>query len=251
MQKPITYKPASAAVKKRFLKGGASLGQKREEPKDADNEETEPEQQTELLEGPFEIIEPIDTLVGPIGKFIMEPENFPLHPSVILYGKRRTGKTFTLRDIMYHCFRDIPFGICMSGTSYNGFWQEYIPATLVFQGLKPEMMQKIIERQKRLIKRFEKEHPDKDYKTEPSLRAFIIFGNEPLNYHVSSLSPRVWPKELQHNACDLVWHVFPGDTWTVPLPEGTCSQIAHPGGLFHRSRSFAHFETSFLTLSCR
>lgn len=220
--KPVTYKAASAEVKKRFLRGGGNLGNfsKKDEKEKEDDRGVAPEQQTELLEGPFAIVEPIDTIVGPIGKFIMEPENFPVHPSVILFGKRRTGKTFTLRDIMYHCFRDIPFGICMTGTSYNGFWQEYLPANLVFQGLRPEMMQKIIERQKRIIKRFQKEHPGKDYKSEPNLRAFIIFGKWPSYDKFSLLSFCPGSKVVEHDVRYLVGHVFPDDTWTVPLPEG-------------------------------
>lgn len=175
MNKPINYKPATAESKKRFLKGGAAK-KETAQPKNKEDDKEMEEEHAELLQGPFAVVEPIDTVVGPIGKFIMEPDNFPTNPSVILFGKRRTGKTFTLRDIMYHCFRDIPFGICMSGTSYNGFWQEYMPSSLVFQGLRQDMMQKIIERQKRMMKRFQREHPDKDYKSEPSLRAFIIFG---------------------------------------------------------------------------
>lgn len=218
--KPVTYKSASADVKKRFLKGGKNLGHLAKKDEKEDEHDAAPEQQTELLDGPFAIVDPIDTIVGPIGKFIMEPENFPMHPSVILFGKRRTGKTFTLRDIMYHCFRDIPFGICMTGTSYNGFWQEYIPATLVFQGLRPEMMQKIIERQKRIIKRFQKEHPDKDYKMEPSLRAFIVFGKWSRYDKFSLLSFCPGSKVVEHDVRYLVGHVFPDDTWTVPLPEG-------------------------------
>lgn len=217
MEKPVTYKPASAAVKKRFLKGGASSW-KKGEPKEEDDG-PKPEQQGELLEGAFEMIEPIDTIVGPIGKFKMEPENFPMHPSVILFGKRRTGKTFTLREIMFKCFKDIPFGICMSGTSYNGFWQEYIPAALVFQGLRPEMMQRIIERQKRLIKRYEKEHPDGDYKTEPSLRAFIVFGKHSLHYDIFPFSSCIGSKKLQDVFCNAVWGILPDDAWTVPLPK--------------------------------
>lgn len=63
--------------------------------------------------------------------------------------------------------RDVPFGICMTGTSYNGFWQQYIPAKFVFQGLQPQMMQTLIDRQKKLVVKWRKDHPDAepdDYK---------------------------------------------------------------------------------------
>ena len=63
------------------------------------------------LGGAFTVVDPIPSCVGPIGRFQATRDNFPLHPAVVLFGKRRTGKSYTLRDIMYHCFRDIPFGI--------------------------------------------------------------------------------------------------------------------------------------------
>lgn len=247
MKQSISYKPTTAEAKKRFLKGGAPP-KKNVEPEDEDPKE---EQQTELLEGPFEIVEPIDTVVGPIGKFIMEPQNFPMHPSVILFGKRRTGKTFTLRDIMYNCFRDIPFGICMSGTSYNGFWQEYIPASLVFQGLKPDMMQKVIERQKRMIKRFQKEHPDKDYKMEKSLRAFIVFGKFPSLIFRGKpfygdcpvfFSSRIFSKVVHHDISYQTRHFLPCYAWTMQLPKCHTRQIDVSSCFFHRTRVFANFK---------
>ena len=53
---------------------------------------------------------PIQTIVGPVGEFIALPEYFPEHPSMVVFGKRRTGKTFFLRWLMSKAFRDIPFG---------------------------------------------------------------------------------------------------------------------------------------------
>lgn len=58
----------------------------------------------------FQIINPIDTILGPIGQFLPLPDYLPNHPSVGLFGKRRTGKSFLLRWLMYRCFRHYPFG---------------------------------------------------------------------------------------------------------------------------------------------
>lgn len=79
--------------------------------------------EAEALGGVFSLIDPIPTVVGPIGRFPAVPEAFPLHPAIVAFGKRRTGKTFTTRDIFYHCFQDIPFGIVLTRTKMNGFWQ--------------------------------------------------------------------------------------------------------------------------------
>lgn len=173
----MQYQSVKAKTKEDFLKGNLK------KPTTTDSNARKavmttqtPSEGKEVLTGAFAMVEPIQTVVGPVGKFLMQPENFPLHPSVIFYGKRRTGKSFTARDMLAKCFRHIPFGICCSGTAYNGFWQEYIPPGLVYQGLRMDKMQALIERQKRLIKRFEKEHPGKEYKEEPSLAAFVVLG---------------------------------------------------------------------------
>lgn len=173
----MQFKPANAEAKEAFLKGAI----KKPLVVDSNARKATMTKQVaaetkEVLTGAFAMVEPIPTVVGPVGKFLMQPENFPLHPSIIFYGKRRTGKSFTARDMLAKCFRHIPFGICCSGTAYNGFWQEYIPPALVYQGLRMEKMQALIERQKRLIKRFEKDHPGKEYKEEPSLAAFVVLG---------------------------------------------------------------------------
>lgn len=175
----IKYQPATAADKKKFLKGdNAALQSKWKEVKEDDKQEGK-QSKGEMLTGPFAIINPIPSIVGPLGEFQCIPENFPLHPAIVGFGKRRTGKSYTFRDVLFKAFRDIPFGICMTGTSYNGFWQKYIPSKFVFQGLNPQMMQALIDRQKKLVVKWRKDHPDAepdDYKKDPALRAFIVLG---------------------------------------------------------------------------
>lgn len=226
MQATPKFKGASAKDKKQFLDG-----KKKETPDEPTQEDVAvaTEAAGEKLEGAFAIINPIPTIVGPIGEFPMEPESFPKHPAIIQYGKRRTGKSFTARWILYKCFSDYPFGICCTGTYYNGFWQKYIPPQLVFEGLNNTALTLLIQRQIALIKKFEKEHPDKDYKEEPSLRAFVVLGKQSrydkLSRYIIVL--RVFSsKELHHQLgklrrCTLVCH-----RRTMPQPEslaGVCN----------------------------
>lgn len=133
--------------------------------------------------GVYQPVEPIQTCIGPIGKFVLQPGVFPRHASMGFFGKRRTGKSFSLRWIMYNCFRHIPFGVCFTNTSINGFWQTYIPPFLVFQGLQMHRMDALINRQKGLIAKWKKEHPEEckknpdAYKEAPELAAFVIFDD--------------------------------------------------------------------------
>lgn len=62
----------------------------------------------------------IDTLVGPIEEWDCCPENLPHHPTLAFFGKRRTGKSTTMTNILEKCCQDIPFGLVLSDTAYAG-----------------------------------------------------------------------------------------------------------------------------------
>lgn len=62
----------------------------------------------------------INTVVGPIHGWKCVPENLPNHPTMAFFGKRRTGKSTSITNIAFHCFKKIPFGIVMSDTAYAG-----------------------------------------------------------------------------------------------------------------------------------
>lgn len=151
---------------------------------DDDLEKRTPREEHELPKGPmFQIVDPIPTIIGDIGKFILTPDTFPIHPACCLFGKRRTGKTFTLRWWMYNCFRDVPFGVVFTNTRINGFWQTYVPGWLVFQGLDMSKMDALIQRQKKLIAKWKETHaaeckkdPDA-YKSAPELAAFCVLDD--------------------------------------------------------------------------
>lgn len=160
-----------------FLKGKKKQKERPKRQIEARKEDPVRKQQKTNYEGAFEIIDPIETCVGPIGRWIPTIENLPLAPSIAAFGKRRTGKSFTFRWIMYNCFRDIPFGCVFSHTSFNGYWQKYVPPKFVFQGLPEHILKALTDRQRKLIAKFRKEHPDKDPKEEPSIQAFIILDD--------------------------------------------------------------------------
>jgi hypothetical protein len=154
-------------------------------PKDIDPKANLAENMAEVekLGGLFELIDPIETIYGPIGAFPMVPDAFPLHPSMCYFGQRRTGKSYTARDVASKIFRDIPFGIVLTMTIENGFWQQHVPKRFVVKGLRTDWMQGLLARQEKLIHKWKKDHPkecaeDPDaYKRAPELAAFIIFDD--------------------------------------------------------------------------
>jgi len=47
--------------------------------------------------------------------------------TVVLIGRRRSGKTWCARFLMYHLRFRFPFGVVITGTKQNKFWSDYVP----------------------------------------------------------------------------------------------------------------------------
>ena len=70
----------------------------------------------------------------------------------VFVGKRGTGKTTLVTDIMYHK-KHIPVGLVMSGTEEgNSYYQQYVPDLFVYNDYKSEVIDKVILRQKQLCR---------------------------------------------------------------------------------------------------
>lgn len=64
--------------------------------------------------------------------------------TVVLNGKRRTGKTFMMRKILYemrHCFWG---GVVFTATKHNGFWQQIVPRRFIHETLNVEVIDSLL-----------------------------------------------------------------------------------------------------------
>ena len=76
---------------------------------------------------------------------------------VVLIGKRGTGKSFLVKDLLYY-HTDIPIGTVVSGTeSANKFYGDFVPNAFIHEEVSPELMQNVITRQKLVMKKLNKE----------------------------------------------------------------------------------------------
>ena len=67
----------------------------------------------------------------------------------VFIGKRGTGKSTLVADILYHC-KKIPMGVAISATEDgNAFYSSHIPDIFIHSEYKPEIIQQIITRQKK------------------------------------------------------------------------------------------------------
>jgi len=97
-------------------------------------------------------------------------------PVVVLIGRRDTGKSFLVRDLLYH-HRDIPIGTVISGTEAgNGFYSSHIPKLFIHDEYNTSIIENILKRQKTVIKEVNKQIAlYKKCQIDP--RAFVILDD--------------------------------------------------------------------------
>ena len=97
-------------------------------------------------------------------------------PVVVLIGRRDTGKSFLVRDLLFH-HQDIPIGTVISGTEAgNGFFSEHVPKLFIHDEYNSAIIENILKRQKTVLKQIKKEM--EAYKrTNIDPRAFVILDD--------------------------------------------------------------------------
>ena len=97
-------------------------------------------------------------------------------PVVVLIGRRDTGKSFLIRDLLYY-HQDIPIGTVISGTEEgNGFYGKLVPKLFIHNEYNTAIIENILKRQKQVLKQIHKEMEQFKRSTiDP--RAFIILDD--------------------------------------------------------------------------
>lgn len=81
-----------------------------------------------------------------------DPETIKLDGTIVAVGKRRTGKSWVFRNLMYLMKDKIPAGIVISQTDeLNKFWRQYIPAKYIYPTYEPEILDAVFQRQKKIL----------------------------------------------------------------------------------------------------
>lgn len=83
---------------------------------------------------------------------VMEKRRVDGNPTTCIFiGKRGTGKSTLISDIMYY-HRAVPYGLIFSGTEDgNGFYANYFPSLFIHSTFKPEILDTLIKRQKKVL----------------------------------------------------------------------------------------------------
>lgn len=95
---------------------------------------------------------------------------------VVLLGKRDTGKSFLVRDILYY-HKDIPVGTVLSRTECaNKFYGNMIPSIFIHEKPDPEIVSNALKRQEKLIKRMKSE-VRRTGRCDIDSRAFLVLDD--------------------------------------------------------------------------
>ena len=97
-------------------------------------------------------------------------------PVIVLIGRRDTGKSFLVRDLLYY-HQDIPIGTVISGTEAgNGFYGKIVPKLFIHDEYNAAIIENILKRQKMVMKQMKKEM-DNYGKSNIDPRAFVILDD--------------------------------------------------------------------------
>jgi hypothetical protein len=78
-------------------------------------------------------------------------------PVIVMIGRRDTGKTFLVRDLLWH-HQDIPIGTVISGTEAgNGFYAAHVPKLFIHDEYNTVLIENILRRQKAVLKQRNRE----------------------------------------------------------------------------------------------
>jgi hypothetical protein len=96
-----------------------------------------------------------------LSKFDMKKISFKPNenkgPVVVLIGRRDTGKSFLVKDLLYY-HQDIPIGTVISGTEEgNGFYGKLVPKLFIHNEYNSAIIENILKRQKQVLKQVQKE----------------------------------------------------------------------------------------------
>jgi hypothetical protein len=99
-------------------------------------------------------------------------------PMIVLIGKKDTGKSFLVRDILFHTQNEFPIGTVISATEVaNEFFQHMVPSKLIHDKYQPSIVMNVIKRQLgvKTARNEEKKRNGGNAHTDP--RAFLILDD--------------------------------------------------------------------------
>ena len=97
-------------------------------------------------------------------------------PVIVLIGRRDTGKSFLVRDLIYY-HQDIPIGTVISGTEAgNGFYGKHVPKLFIHDEYNTAIIENILKRQRQVLKQIKRDN-EAGSRSNIYPRAFVILDD--------------------------------------------------------------------------
>ena len=97
-------------------------------------------------------------------------------PVVVLIGRRDTGKSFLVRELLFYK-KDIPIGTVISGTEEgNGFYGKHVPKLFIHNEYNTAIIENVLKRQRQVLKQIKKEN-ETFRKSTIDPRTFVILDD--------------------------------------------------------------------------
>lgn len=75
---------------------------------------------------------------------------------ILAVGKRNTGKSTLIVDLLHQYKDSIPCAVVVSGSEEgNGFYRKFIPNVMIYNEYDPDIIRRLVKRQKKIMKRAE------------------------------------------------------------------------------------------------
>jgi len=98
-------------------------------------------------------------------------------PVIVLIGRRDTGKSFLVKDLLYH-HQDIPVGTVISGTEAgNHFYENMVPPRFIHDEYDVSIIQQLMLRQRQVLEQMRDEQKATRRASTFDPRAFLIMDD--------------------------------------------------------------------------
>jgi len=99
-------------------------------------------------------------------------------PMMVLIGKKDTGKSFLVRDILYNVQKEFPVGTVISATeAVNEFFQTMVPSKLIHDKYSPAIVTNVIRRQMNIKSKRNGDKASRGGSSSIDPRAFLILDD--------------------------------------------------------------------------
>ncbi len=99
-------------------------------------------------------------------------------PMIVIIGKKDTGKSFLVRDILYNTQQCFPVGTVISGTEVaNEFFQHMVPSKFIHDKYSPDIVMNVIKRQMAVKQKRNQQKTTSGGSSNLDPRAFLILDD--------------------------------------------------------------------------